>query len=69
MHSIEIQCYRTRKYTVCRHIRASFSPDILQAVVVEGLRTMFTYLLTDSFEQVLEQVEQKILTQNPCLHL
>ena len=27
-----------RKHTVCRHIRASFSPEIVQAVTVKGLR-------------------------------
>ena len=58
MHRIEIQCYRTRKYTVCRHVRASFSPEILQAVAVEGLRTMFTYLLTDLLEQVLNYLNK-----------
>ena len=30
-------CYRTGKYTVCRRVRASFSPEILQAVAVKGL--------------------------------
>ena len=31
-------CYRTWKYTLCRRVRASFSPDILQAGAVNGLR-------------------------------
>ena len=31
-------CYRTRKYTVCRHVHASFSPEILQAGAVKALR-------------------------------
>ena len=35
--NIESRCYRTGKYTVCRRIRAFFSPDILQAVAVKGL--------------------------------
>ena len=30
-------CYKTRKYTVCRRICASFSPEILQAGAVKGL--------------------------------
>ena len=30
-------CYRTGKYTVCRRVRAAYSPDILQAGVVKGL--------------------------------
>ena len=33
-------CHRTGKYTVCRHVRASFSPDILQAGAVEGVRAI-----------------------------
>ena len=38
MCGIENRCYRTRKYTVCRGIRASFSPEILQAGAVKGLK-------------------------------
>ena len=30
-------CYRTRKYTVCRRVRVSFSPEIGQAGTVKGL--------------------------------
>ena len=30
-------CYRTGKYTVCRRVRASFSPEGLQAGAVNGL--------------------------------
>ena len=33
-------CYRTGKYTVCRYIRASFSPDILHAGAPKGLNWM-----------------------------
>ena len=33
----ESRCYRTGKHTVCRRVRASLSPDVLQAVVVKGL--------------------------------
>ena len=36
-HSIENRCYRTGKYTVCRRVRASFSPEILPIVAVKGL--------------------------------
>ena len=36
-HSIENRCYRTRKYTVCGSVPASFSPDIFQAGAVTGL--------------------------------
>ena len=34
---IESGCYRTGNHTVCRRVRASFSPDILQAGAVKGL--------------------------------
>ena len=33
----ENRCHRTGKYTVCRRVRASFSPEILQAVAVKEL--------------------------------
>ena len=31
-------CYRTGKYTVCRRVRVSFSPEILHAGTVKGKR-------------------------------
>ena len=34
----EDRCYRTGKYTACRRVRASFSPEIVQAGAVKGLR-------------------------------
>ena len=37
MHSIESRCYRPGKYSVCRHVPASLSPDILQAGAETGL--------------------------------
>ena len=36
-HSTENRCYRTRKYTVFRRVRVSFSTEILQAGAVKGL--------------------------------
>ena len=44
----ESRCYRTGKYTVCRRVRASFSPDILQAVAVKGLmyHTVYTWCMS-----------------------
>ena len=39
-HSIENRCYRSEKYTVSRRVRASFSPEILQAGAVKGLNTV-----------------------------
>ena len=32
-------CYRTETYTVCKRVRASLRPDILQAWAVKALRT------------------------------
>ena len=47
-HSTESRCYKTRKYTVCRHVHASFSPEILQAGAVKGLTsTETTRLIRD----------------------
>ena len=40
-HSIENRCYRTGKYTVCRRVRAAFSPEILQAGAVKGLNRIY----------------------------
>ena len=39
MHSIENRHYSTGKHTVCTSVCASFSPEILQAVAVKGLKT------------------------------
>ena len=33
-------CHGTGKYTVCRHTRESFSPEILQAGAMKGLMTV-----------------------------
>ena len=44
-HSIENRCYRTGKYTLCRRVHAPFSPDILQAVAVKGLRLRMSHVL------------------------
>ena len=46
-HSIESKCViGPENYTVCRRVRASFSPEILQAGAVKGLRTCQPYKLT-----------------------
>ena len=39
-HGTESRCYRTGKYTVCRRVRVSFSPEILQALAVKGLSSL-----------------------------
>ena len=38
--ALKVDWYTTGKYTVCRRFRASFSPEILQAVAVKGLITL-----------------------------
>ena len=45
MCTIENRCYRTRKVTVRRRVRASFSPEILQAGAVKGLNVALVFLL------------------------
>ena len=35
-HNVVNRCYKNRKYTVCMRVRASFSPEILQAGAVTG---------------------------------
>ena len=36
-HSLERRCYRSGTYTVCRLVRASFSPEIVQVGAVKWL--------------------------------
>ena len=40
-HSIESRCYRTGKYPVCRRVRTSFSPEIVQAGALKGLSILW----------------------------
>ena len=42
-HCIENRAYWIGKYTVCRLVPASFSPYILQAVAVKGLKIQKKY--------------------------
>ena len=42
MHNIESRCYRTGKYTVCRQVHVSFSPEILPAAAVKGLKILWS---------------------------
>ena len=46
-HTIESRCYRSGTYTVCRRVRAFFSPEILQAVAVKGLILSSVLILAD----------------------
>ena len=39
------------KYTVCRHVRASFSPEMLQAGAVKGLRVAFAEPEVQCFQE------------------
>ena len=43
-YSIESRCNMTGKYTVYRHVRASFSPEMLQAWAVKGLNPLHVKL-------------------------
>ena len=58
---IKYLCYRTGRYTVCGRIRASFSPEILQAGAVKGLTLLrgdkecFFTGVTNQFRQSLEK--------------
>ena len=36
-------CYRTGKYTICRCIHPSFSPEVLQAGAVKGLKAFMAF--------------------------
>ena len=52
-HSTEGTCVIRPENTVCRHIRAAFSPETLQALAVKGLKTSrvsseYTLLVTMS---------------------
>ena len=42
-HSIESRCHRTGKCTICRRVRASFSPEVLQAGAVKGLKAFMAF--------------------------
>ena len=42
MHNIESRCYRTGKYTICRHVHVSFSPEILQAGAMKELKILWS---------------------------
>ena len=46
--STETRCYRTGKYTVCRRFPVSFSPEILQAGAMKGLKKKFNVDRTGS---------------------
>ena len=46
MRSIQSRCYRTRRYTVCRHIPASFSLEMLQVGAVKASETLKTHAHT-----------------------
>jgi len=37
-------CYRTGKYAVCKRVRASFSPEIVRAGAVKGLKYSLEFL-------------------------
>ena len=40
---LKVDCYRIGKHTVCRRVRASLSPEIVQAEAVKGFITVCIY--------------------------
>ena len=57
-HSTESRCscYRSGKYTVCRRVRASFSPEMLQAGDVKGLRRPLKQTIKNAICKLSEQI-------------
>ena len=55
-------CYRTGKYTVCRRVPASFSPEMLQAGAVEGLTALLALLLVRVLCNVCSAIIITIIT-------
>ena len=52
-------CYRTEEYTVCKRVRASFSPEILQAGAVKGLKEVMPLRTGFSQEVTRDQKQNK----------
>ena len=60
-HRIENRWYRTGKYMVCRRVPASFSPEILQAGAVKGLKDS---MLTPSILSISVTLRLKKIPQH-----
>ena len=60
MHSIQSSCYRTRRYTVCRHIPASFSLDILQVGAVKASETLKTHIHTHTHTRITININRSL---------
>ena len=64
-------CYRTGKYTVCRRVRASFSPEIVHAGTVKGLTFAETfvnaYAVTRRVSMGQYTVEISVKCRKTCL--
>ena len=58
-HSIQNRRYRTETYTVWRRVRASFSPEILQAGAVKGLSNQSVLRCIDRGEEELSEEREK----------
>ena len=67
-HSAENKCYRTRKYTVCRHVRLSFSLEILQAGAVKGLNvgSYWSCWLHNQNDQPSKSPKSCLMAQTVC---
>ena len=68
--NIKSRCYRTGKYTVCSHVRASFSPEILQAMAVLGLTldTFHTTATTISLDRDCRKLGESELNHRHIPH-
>ena len=62
MHSIESSCYRIEKCTVCRHVRAAFCLEILQAVAAKGL--ILSWAIHDLCLYTSEDMKLHIIISN-----
>ena len=78
MHSIETRCYSSGKYTVCKLVRASFIPEMLQVGAMKGWMTItitLSVVALSSYTALATWVEVKSLKEKEeeitrrCLHV
>ena len=60
-------CYKTEKYTVCKCVRASFSPDILHAGAVKGLNLV--HVLQTQCQQAYTKYNSQSLCESMSINL
>ena len=66
-HSIESRCHRTGKSTVRRRVRASFSPETLQAVAVKGLKLDVGELFLKAVHSYQSELRRKVRRHGPAV--